>query len=271
MNKRIATDSSVNYTASVFTSPVFGSLSVLVDKNGTPWFRAPDLIKMLDMDTSNVRRLSEKDRRIIKEDGHRGFGTTFISEPGMNHLIFASRKKEAVEIKDWLAREVMPSIRKNGGYILGQEELPEAEKEALIREVKALREQVANLIAEKEKALAGKAKMQELLIQEEDRCFEKAQDNRKLQAENSYLRGFITETLTKMGDVSFVADFLEKLRNMRVFEARKDEFLAADAEEAEKLARIPYVNPREPDADPLVRDNFGNVCRRSELLAIDRA
>jgi len=40
----------------------------------------------------------------------------YLSEAGFNHLILKSRKKIAVEIADWIAREVMPSIRKYGVY-----------------------------------------------------------------------------------------------------------------------------------------------------------
>ena len=47
--------------------------------------------------------------------------TKFLTEAGLYTLIMSSRKKEAVEIKDWIVREVMPSIRKHGEYKLNSD------------------------------------------------------------------------------------------------------------------------------------------------------
>jgi phage antirepressor YoqD-like protein len=50
----------------------------------------------------------------------------FIDEPNLYRCIFQSRKKEAEQFQDWVCDEVLPSIRKNGGYMVSQpEETPE--------------------------------------------------------------------------------------------------------------------------------------------------
>ncbi|WP_283696593.1 phage antirepressor [Clostridium perfringens] len=54
-------------------------------------------------------------------------GETFITESGVYDLIFKSRKKEAIAFKDWVTDEVLPQIRKTGGYIPVNEEMSEAE------------------------------------------------------------------------------------------------------------------------------------------------
>ncbi len=46
-----------------------------------------------------------------------------ISEAGMFQMIFESQTEAAATFRDWVYEEVLPSIRKNGGYIAGQEDL----------------------------------------------------------------------------------------------------------------------------------------------------
>ncbi len=46
---------------------------------------------------------------------------TIINEPGLYALVLSSRKPEAKAFKRWITHEVIPSIRKTGGYIAGQE------------------------------------------------------------------------------------------------------------------------------------------------------
>ena len=44
-----------------------------------------------------------------------------INESGLYHLLLTSRKPEVKSFRRWVTAEVIPSIRKNGGYIMGQE------------------------------------------------------------------------------------------------------------------------------------------------------
>lgn len=48
---------------------------------------------------------------------------SLISESGFYKLIMRSDKPDARKFQDWVTREVLPSIRKDGGYILGQERM----------------------------------------------------------------------------------------------------------------------------------------------------
>lgn len=66
-----------------------------------------------------------------------------INESGFYCLVFGSKKESAQEFKLWVTREVLPSIRKNGGYILGQENLDAEEKEKLLIKVQKLSDEVA--------------------------------------------------------------------------------------------------------------------------------
>ena len=56
--------------------------------------------------------------------------------------LFSSRKAEAKAFKNWVTHDVLPSIRKNGGYIIGQEELKGEDKEKLEEQIRQLAKQV---------------------------------------------------------------------------------------------------------------------------------
>ncbi len=52
---------------------------------------------------------------------------TLITESGLYSLIMASKLPQARKYKHWVTSEVLPSIRKNGGYVRGQESLSDVE------------------------------------------------------------------------------------------------------------------------------------------------
>ena len=66
----------------------------------------------------------------------------FVNEPGLYEMSFSSRKAEAKAFKNWVTHDVLPSIRKNGGYIIGQEELKGEDKEKLEEQIRQLAKQV---------------------------------------------------------------------------------------------------------------------------------
>ena len=66
----------------------------------------------------------------VKADGSpamRETEMTFINESGVYRLVFGSKLPAAEKFTDWVTEEVLPSIRKNGGYIAGQESMTPAE------------------------------------------------------------------------------------------------------------------------------------------------
>lgn len=82
--------------------------------------------------------------------------TNLVNEYGLYNLILASRKKEAKQFKRWITHEVIPSIRKTGGYIAGEENMNEEElvlkaMEVMQRKVKALEDKTKKL--EKENSM----------------------------------------------------------------------------------------------------------------------
>lgn len=75
-------------------------------------FTEKQVVKLtnLDMHTTHIRKLNNA-------------GENFLTESGVYKLIFKSRKESAERFQDWVTDEVLPSIRQNGGYIAGQENL----------------------------------------------------------------------------------------------------------------------------------------------------
>ena len=106
--------------AQTFVSEKFGSVRVMTI-NGEPWFVAADVCKALDIGnpTQALSRLDEDEQALISIEGlSRGNDKgNIISEPGLYTLVLGSRKPEAKEFKRWITHEVIPTIRKTGGYI----------------------------------------------------------------------------------------------------------------------------------------------------------
>ncbi len=105
----------------IFENPQFGEIRA-VEKDGEPWFVAADVCKALEHSnvTVAIDRLDE-DERAKFNLGHPMYETNCVNEPGLYSLVLGSRKPEAKAFKRWITHEVIPSIRKTGGYIADQE------------------------------------------------------------------------------------------------------------------------------------------------------
>ena len=86
---------------------------------------AADVCRALGLGNSSmaISKLDddEKSGVIISDPHGREQVTRFISESGLYALVLGSRKPEAKAFKRWITHEVIPAIRKTGGYIAGQE------------------------------------------------------------------------------------------------------------------------------------------------------
>lgn len=110
----------------IFENKEFGKIRVQ-EVNNEIWFIAKDVCEALDIKntTQAIQRL-DTDERTMLNIGRQG-STNLINEYGLYNLVLASRKTEAKEFKRWITHEVIPSIRKNGGYIQNQEKLSDDE------------------------------------------------------------------------------------------------------------------------------------------------
>ena len=102
---------------------------VHTDENNNPWFVANDVCQILELANPRSRTAlldsDEKDVHIMDTpSGEQKM--TVVNEAGLYSLILRSRKPEAKAFKRWVTHEVLPSIRKSGGYIAAKaNETPE--------------------------------------------------------------------------------------------------------------------------------------------------
>lgn len=88
--------------------------------DGEPWFVAKDVCASLNFrDAHNATRgLDPDERKVSKVSTLGGIqSVTMVSESGLYKLIMRSNKLEAKAFQDWVTKEVLPSIRKHGGYL----------------------------------------------------------------------------------------------------------------------------------------------------------
>lgn len=124
-----------------------------VELNGEPWFVLKDVCEVLGIANHKmtVQRLDADEVSLtdLTDSMGRQQETTVINESGLYNVILRSDKPEAKPFRKWVTSEVLPSIRKSGGYIAGQDQLTPEELMA-----KAL--QVANkTLAEREARISA--------------------------------------------------------------------------------------------------------------------
>ncbi len=104
----------------VFNNPKFGEVRA-VEINGDPWFVGKDVATALGY--QNPQRairdhVDGEDKGVtdmVTPGGKQSI--SIINESGMYSLIFSSKLPKAKEFKRWVTSEVLPSIRKHGGYL----------------------------------------------------------------------------------------------------------------------------------------------------------
>lgn len=117
-------------TLQIFDSPDFGQIRT-IQQNGEPWFVGKDVADILGYQNGSrdVNRHVDEDDRQNYQNGtfESNRGLTIINESGLYSLILSSKMPKAKEFKRWVTSEVIPAIRKTGGYIAGSENMTDAE------------------------------------------------------------------------------------------------------------------------------------------------
>lgn len=123
-----------------------------VQKDGEPWFVLKDVCQVLGLSDTNktAERLdSDELTRTKLVSGGQEREMYIINESGLYSVILRSDKPEAKPFRKWVTSEVLPSIRRNGGYIAGQETMTPEElmAKALMVAQKTLAEREARISA----------------------------------------------------------------------------------------------------------------------------
>lgn len=109
----------------VFSNSQFGEIRVSINENNTPMFCLADVCRALQLQNpSKVKtRLNEKGLTTSYTLTQKGEQLMlYIDEPNLYRCVFQSKKKEAAKFQDWVFSEVLPSIRKTGGYMVSKDE-----------------------------------------------------------------------------------------------------------------------------------------------------
>jgi anti-repressor protein len=143
----------------IFKNSEFGEIRTVADKVNNVWFCGNDVAKALGYERG-AKAISD---HVDTEDRHevpiqdsigRMQKTAFINESGLYALVLSSKLPDAKKFKRWVTSEVLPSIRKNGGYIAGQESL--SDDELMAKALLVAQNKIAErdtLIAEQQRAI----------------------------------------------------------------------------------------------------------------------
>lgn len=147
-------------TITTFKNTEFGEIRVVM-RESEPWFVGKDVAEKLGYERADnaIRSHVDTDDKLMHQISASGQKRKMylINESGLYSLILGSKLPSAKRFKHWVTSEVLPSIRKNGGYIANQENLSDDEllERALIvaqrkieernKEIAQQREQIAEM------------------------------------------------------------------------------------------------------------------------------
>ena len=107
----------------IFNNEEFGSVRTIT-KDNEPMFCLSDICKALEIkNATDVAKRLEEDEVTRLNLGSQSGETNFVTESGLYAVILRSDKPNAKKFRKWVTSEVLPSIRKNGGYIANQEQM----------------------------------------------------------------------------------------------------------------------------------------------------
>lgn len=143
----------------VFENSEFGKLRIM-DKEGEVWFVGKDVAEMLGYkDTAKAiqRHVDEEDKGVdvLSTPGGKQ-SIIIINESGLYSLVLSSKLPTAKQFKRWVTSEILPSIRKTGGYVVKGKEKEflhnpnspiHSEVENLIKVISVLQKEVMSLSA----------------------------------------------------------------------------------------------------------------------------
>lgn len=137
----------------IYKNEQFGEIRTM-ERDGEIWFVGKDVAEVLGYSKSRdaiTKHVDSEDKTLAPIRGGCSTGsqnTIIINESGLYSLILSSKLPQAKEFKRWVTSEILPSVRKHGGYIAGQEEMSEEELMARAilfaeRKIKEQAEQIA--------------------------------------------------------------------------------------------------------------------------------
>ena len=138
----------------IFRNEEFGEVRTVTIDN-EPWFVGKDVAEALGYQNGSRdinTHVSEEDRKILTAQNYQNGtfeipnrGLTIINESGLYALIFGSKLESAKRFKHWVTSEVLPTIRKTGGYQMQAPQGKELLALAVLEAQKTIEEQTAQI------------------------------------------------------------------------------------------------------------------------------
>ncbi len=110
----------------IFENEEFGKIRTLI-KDGEPWFVGKDVAEILEYSNTRdaiLRHVDSEDKTtVVISDGGSNYKskTTIISESGFYSLVLSSKMPKAKEFKRWVTTQILPTIRRTGGYVANED------------------------------------------------------------------------------------------------------------------------------------------------------
>ena len=107
----------------IFENEEFGKIRTVI-KDGEPWFVLADICKILEISNSRMvaGRLDAEELMSVKlTSGGQRREMTAVSESGLYAVILRSDKPQAKPFRKWVTTEILPTIRRTGGYVANED------------------------------------------------------------------------------------------------------------------------------------------------------
>lgn len=208
-----------NNPVTTFESEMFGQVRTM-NIEGSPWFVAADVCRALEMGETHValRRLDEDEKGRFSTPTLGGNQEmSIVNEPGLYTLVLGSRKPQAKAFKRWITHEVIPQIRKTGGYI------PVESKDDEVTTLSKALEIAARTLELKDSLLLEKEKLIKVLLPVEEKY------NRMMNSE-------------KLVSLNTVAKLVGTGRSTLMKEMREDKILMKRNTDGASVPTQAYIN-----------------------------
>ncbi|MDF9654779.1 BRO family protein [Bacillus cereus] len=124
----------------------------LVEERGTTWFIAKDVANILEYsETSAMTRYLDEDELMSVKLTGMNMKSVLVNESGLYSAIMQSKKPQAKAFKKWVTSEILPSIRRDGGYMVAHEE--EMEEDLIARALILAQKTLARKVKQLEQAV----------------------------------------------------------------------------------------------------------------------
>lgn len=155
----------------IFKNEEFGEIRSL-EINNEPYFVGKDIAEVLGYENPQKAlrdHVDNEDKKMGEQNGSpyildslgRKQYPIFINESGLYSLIMSSKLPTAKKFKRWVTHEVLPAIRKTGGYIAGEENMNE--DELILKAINVLNTKVEKLRLENKNLLADNNKKEQII------------------------------------------------------------------------------------------------------------